>query len=86
MTPGRYRHYKGKEYTVLGVARHSETEEEMVVYRQEYGDRSLWVRPLSMFNEAIIVDGELVPRFRLIRAEVGADRGAQVIADAREMP
>ena len=42
---GRYRHYKGREYTVLGVARHSETQEELVVYRQEYGDCSLWVRP-----------------------------------------
>ena len=44
ITPGRYRHYKGNEYTVLGVARHSETLEELVVYRQEYGDRGLWVR------------------------------------------
>ena len=43
--PGRYRHYKGQEYTVIGVARHSESEEEFVVYRQEYGDHGLWVRP-----------------------------------------
>ena len=62
--PGRYRHYKGNEYTVLGVARHSETEEELVVYRQEYGDRSLWVRPKAMFLEAVEVDGQTVPRFR----------------------
>jgi hypothetical protein len=61
--PGRYRHYKGKEYTVLGVARHSETEEELVVYRQEYGDRSLWVRPKAMFLETVDVDGQPVPRF-----------------------
>ena len=49
---GRYRHYKGKEYTVVGVARHSETQEELVVYRQEYGDYSLWVRPKAMFLES----------------------------------
>lgn len=47
MQPGRYRHYKGQEYLVLGIARHSETEEELVVYRQAYGERELWVRPLS---------------------------------------
>ncbi|MCY2989370.1 MAG: DUF1653 domain-containing protein [Planctomycetota bacterium] len=64
--PGRYRHYKGKEYTVIGVARHSETEEELVVYRQEYGDRSLWVRPKAMFLETVDVDGQTVPRFRYI--------------------
>ena len=66
ITPGRYRHYKGNEYTVLGVARHSETLEELVVYRQEYGDRGLWVRPAAMFAETIVVDGQTVPRFRLI--------------------
>ncbi len=64
--PGRYRHYKGKEYTVIGAARHSETEEELVVYRQEYGDRSLWVRPRAMFLETVEVDGQTVPRFRYI--------------------
>lgn len=52
--PGRYRHFKGKEYEVLGVARHSETEEEYVVYRQLYGEHSLWVRPASMWNEMVI--------------------------------
>ena len=46
---GRYRHYKGKEYVVLGVASHSETLEKLVVYRADYGDRGLWVRPLAMF-------------------------------------
>jgi len=61
--PGRYRHYKGKEYTVLGSARHSETLEELVVYRQEYGDRGLWVRPAAMFAETVTVDGMSVPRF-----------------------
>ena len=64
--PGRYRHYKGNEYTVLGVARHSETEEEFVVYRQEYADRSLWLRPKAMFLETVEVDGQTVPRFRYI--------------------
>lgn len=52
---GRYRHYKGNEYIVLGVARHSETEEELVVYRQDYGEKGLWVRPLAMFLETVEV-------------------------------
>ena len=54
---GRYRHYKGKEYTVIGVARHSETEVELVVYRKEYDDYGLWVRPLGMFVEMVEVMG-----------------------------
>jgi cupin 2 domain-containing protein len=62
--PGRYRHYKGKEYTVLGVARHSETQEELVVYRQEYGEHGLWVRPKQMFSEMVKVDERDVPRFQ----------------------
>ena len=66
ITPGRYRHYKGNEYTVLGIARHSETLEELVVYRQEYGDRGLWFRPASMFAETVDVEGQTVPRFRLL--------------------
>jgi hypothetical protein len=67
---GRYRHYKGREYTVLGVARHSETQEELVVYRQEYGDYSLWVRPVTMFQESVEAGGETVRRFRLLESEV----------------
>lgn len=63
---GRYRHYKGNEYSVLGVARHSETLEELVVYRQEYGDRGLWVRPKRMFLELVMVAGQQVPRFRYL--------------------
>ncbi|HET8848405.1 MAG TPA: DUF1653 domain-containing protein [Marinobacter sp.] len=63
VTPGRYRHYKGKDYDVIGVARHSETEEPLVVYRCLYGDYSLWVRPLAMFQETVDVAGEQVPRF-----------------------
>ena len=62
--PGRYRHYKGHEYTVLGVSRHSETLEELVVYRQEYGDHGLWVRPAAMFLETVELEGKKVPRFR----------------------
>lgn len=61
--PGRYRHYKGYEYGVIGIARHSETEEELVVYRKLYGDQSLWVRPLGMFMEEVLVEGRMVPRF-----------------------
>jgi hypothetical protein len=68
ITPGRYRHYKGNEYTVIGGARHSESLEELVVYRQEYGDRGLWVRPAAMFLETVMVDGEELPRFAFIRA------------------
>ncbi|HEY6837519.1 MAG TPA: DUF1653 domain-containing protein [Geobacteraceae bacterium] len=61
--PGRYRHYKGNYYEVLGVARHSETEEPLVVYRCLYGDFSLWVRPLAMFADTVVVGGDEVPRF-----------------------
>ena len=61
--PGRYRHYKGYEYEVLGVARHSETEEEYVVYRALYGDRGLWIRPTAMFEDLVEIEGRHVPRF-----------------------
>ncbi|PAU87292.1 hypothetical protein CK507_11320 [Pseudomonas sp. WN033] len=70
MKPGRYRHYKGKDYQVIGVARHSETEEELVVYRTLYGDYSLWARPLAMFSEQVEVDGMLHPRFTFISEDV----------------
>ncbi len=66
MRMGRYRHYKGREYTVLGVARHSETEEELVVYRQEYGSRAWWVRPKAMFLEQVEVEGRQVDRFEFL--------------------
>ncbi len=71
--PGRYQHYKGKPYVVLGVARHSETEEPFVVYRTDYGDRSLWIRPLSMFLERIMVEGRSIPRFQWIGPEEPTD-------------
>ncbi|MCM2358583.1 MAG: DUF1653 domain-containing protein [Geobacteraceae bacterium] len=61
--PGRYRHYKGNCYEVIGVARHSETEEQLVVYRCLYGDYSLWVRPLAMFSGTVTVEGREVRRF-----------------------
>ncbi len=65
--PGIYRHYKGKEYEVIGCARHSETEEPVVVYRTLYGDFDLWVRPLDMFVEEVELEtGERVKRFELI--------------------
>jgi hypothetical protein len=64
--PGRYRHYKGNEYEVIGIARHSETEEELVVYRKLYGDHSLWVRPRGMFLESVTVDGHEKKRFECL--------------------
>lgn len=64
---GRYRHYKGKEYEVVDMAIHSETLERMVVYRQLYGDFSLWVRPAHMWNERVTVDGKKVRRFELVQ-------------------
>ena len=61
--PGKYRHFKGNEYEVLGVARHSETLEDMVVYRALYGDGGLWVRPATMWHETVEQNGQTVPRF-----------------------
>jgi len=66
---GRYRHFKGMEYSVLGVARHSESQEDFVVYRQEYGDHSLWVRPKQMFLEMVEVAGQQRPRFEFLGPE-----------------
>ena len=64
--PGIYEHFKGNRYEVLGVARHSETEEEFVCYRQLYGDYSFWVRPLELFTGAVDRDGYSGPRFRRV--------------------
>ncbi|MFL5242970.1 MAG: DUF1653 domain-containing protein [Gemmataceae bacterium] len=66
--PGRYRHYKGNFYEVVGIARHSETEEELVVYRALYGDGELWVRPKKTFLETVIIDGREIARFRRERS------------------
>lgn len=67
---GRYRHFKGNEYKVLGVARHSETLEEMVVYQALYGEASaswrIWIRPLAMFLEEVEVNGQRQPRFQYL--------------------
>lgn len=63
LPPGSYRHYKGGEYQVLGIARHSETDEQLVVYRCLYDNGSLWVRPLAMFLETVSVNGREVARF-----------------------
>lgn len=60
---GRYRHYKGGEYEVLGVVRHSESVEPLVLYRALYGGSGLWVRPHAMFFEDVVVDGRVQPRF-----------------------
>ena len=67
--PGRYRHYKGNEYRVLGLARHSETLEPLVVYKPLYGERGLWVRPAAMFVETIEVAGQRVRRFSFVAVE-----------------
>lgn len=67
--PGRYRHYKGKEYRVVGLARHSETGEILVVYQLLYDDFSWWVRPAAMFVESVEIDGRRVPRFQFVAAE-----------------
>lgn len=63
---GRYRHFKGNMYEVIGIAKHSETLEEMVVYRALYGEGELWVRPASMWNETIERDGKVYKRFEYI--------------------
>jgi len=67
--PGRYRHYKGNDYRVVGLARHSETLEPLVVYEALYGERGLWVRPAAMFIETVVHDGRRVPRFARVGAE-----------------
>ena len=61
-----YKHYKGNLYELLYIANHSETLEKMVVYKALYGEGEIWVRPLSMWNEKVFVNGEMVPRFTLV--------------------
>ena len=63
---GKYKHYKGNMYEVLGVAHHSETQEELVVYRALYNDFDLWVRPLAMFLESVEINGVTMPRFEYL--------------------
>lgn len=69
LKPGKYRHFKGKEYELIGVASHSETLEPMVVYRALYGEEGLWVRPAAMWSETVERDGYQGPRFRYIGEE-----------------
>lgn len=69
---GRYRHYKGGEYEVLGVVRHSETLEPMVLYRPLYNATGMWVRPFAMFVETVMVDGKRQPRFSLVAGDTRA--------------
>src|SRR5271165_4540226 len=85
ISPGRYRHYKGKEYTILGVALHSETHEELVVYRQEYGDHALWVRPKTMFLQTVTLDGKEVPRFQPLGSS-GEQVGGSITNIFDELP
>ena len=67
--PGRYRHYKGDEYRVITLARHSETLEPLVVYQALYGERGIWVRPAAMFVETVVIDGRPGPRFAFVAPE-----------------
>ena len=66
---GVYKHYKGNEYRVLAIATHSETLEKMVVYQALYGEYGIWVRPISMWNELVDVNGIETPRFKFLREE-----------------
>lgn len=66
LKPGHYRHYKGRDYQVIGIAKHSETGEQLVVYRCLYGEYGLWVRPRAMFQESVELGGETVPRFSYV--------------------
>ena len=66
LKPGKYVHFKGGEYEVIGVARHSETEEPHVVYRPLYGERGLWIRPLVMFEEEVAHAGKFIKRFQYV--------------------
>lgn len=76
LKPGLYRHYKGNDYYVFQVAHHSETREALVVYQCLYGDYSWWVRPLTMFTEAVEIGGEIIPRFAFVK-EISTAEAAQ---------
>lgn len=68
---GLYQHYKGNFYNLIGCCRHSETEEELVVYQALYGDYGLWVRPLNLFLETVEINGKTLPRFKFIKTTFG---------------
>ena len=67
---GIYEHYKGNRYEVIGIAKHSETLEEMVVYKALYGEGLVWVRPLKMFTEEVEVNGEMIQRYKLVKEKM----------------
>lgn len=71
--PGKYKHYKGNEYMVIGSAKHSESLEEFVVYKALYSDNQLWIRPIAMFFEKVNKDGIELPRFELIDENYAED-------------
>ncbi|TVS10433.1 MAG: DUF1653 domain-containing protein [Wenzhouxiangella sp.] len=79
VSPGRYRHFKGGEYEVIDVARHSETEQWLVVYRPLYGEGRLWVRPLDLFTDQKTIDGKTRPRFE----RIGESAGPELCPQAR---
>lgn len=68
---GKYKHYKGKSYEVIGIARHSETLEDLVIYKALYDQYDLWARPLKMFLEKVAVSGKKMPRFKYVEKEYG---------------
>jgi hypothetical protein len=70
LKPGLYRHFKGKEYQVIGIAKNSESLEEFVVYRALYGEKQLWIRPLKMFLESVAIDGKEILRFQYLGSEM----------------
>ena len=78
---GVYRHYKGNEYEVVGFAKHSETLEDMVIYKALYGERGIWTRPFSMWNNPVEVDGKTVKRFEYIGEIAGVEGFMEVICD-----
>jgi hypothetical protein len=69
MKPGIYKHYKGKLYEVIGIGKHTETLEEVVLYRALYDNHDLWVRPLSMFCESVTIDTITMPRFQYVQEQ-----------------
>ncbi|WP_445766855.1 DUF1653 domain-containing protein [Rheinheimera sp.] len=84
LEPGYYQHYKGAYYQVIDCARHSETEQWLVIYRALYGDFGLWARPLDMFTENVEIAGELLPRFLFISAEKPGEIGQNLPDNAAE--